>query len=61
MSWLSDKPKKRELKLKAASSKKPTHRMLNGLLDLVFTRKELCHSSGLGLRKKKENHLILLS
>lgn len=26
-----DKPKERELKLKAAVSKKPTHTMLNGL------------------------------
>jgi hypothetical protein len=44
---LVDKPKNRELKLKATSSKKPTNTMLNGLLELVFTRKELCHSSGL--------------
>lgn len=34
-----DKPKERELKLKAAVSKKPTHTMLNGLLELVFTRR----------------------
>ncbi|XP_061187165.1 uncharacterized protein LOC133195336 [Saccostrea echinata] len=50
-----DKPKERELKLKAAASKKPTYTMLNGLLELVFSRKELSSSSGLGLRKKKEN------
>lgn len=49
-----DKPKERELKLKAAVSKKPTHTMLNGLLELVFTRKELSTSSGLGLRRKTE-------
>lgn len=49
-----DKPKERELKLKAAVSKKHTHTMLNGLLELVFTRKELSTSSGLGLRRKTE-------
>lgn len=49
-----DKPKERELKLKAGVSTKPTYTMLNGLLELVFTRKELSSSSGLGLRRKKE-------
>jgi hypothetical protein len=52
---LVDKVAERQLLVSAKGSKKPVQALVNGILELVFTKKELGSSSGLGMRTHKES------
>lgn len=54
-SVLVDKKKERECLLIAKTSKTPGISLLNSVLGLVFTDQELANSSGMGLKRKKDN------
>jgi hypothetical protein len=48
-----DKIAEREVLLTAKSSKKPVETLLNGILELVFSKKELADSCRLGMCSRK--------